>query len=177
MTHTDFLKAITVIPQLKVLVTGSSDKDIRIWDLAHFDTTPFASLYEFPAPHPADDSAPTPPVPAQSGAAPPAPTTVAPLPFLLSLKGHIRPIERLAAFPVFASSESGDDEERTLTDRTGLISVDSLGAMKVWELWRGEDGMLKGELKSETRPHEIGIYDLVVSAETNEIWTGELRSG
>lgn len=48
-----------------------------------------------------------------------------------------------------------------------------MGALKVWELWRSEEGELKGELRSESRPHEIGIYDLVVSVETNEIWTGK----
>ena len=33
LAHIDFVKALIVIPSLKLLVTGSSDKDLRIWDL------------------------------------------------------------------------------------------------------------------------------------------------
>ncbi len=164
-----------MVPQLKVLVTASSDKDIRLWDLSKLDNFDFAPSSDPSASAAADDATPAPPAPApaRNGAAPPAPASVAPLPFLVSLKAHTRPIERLAVFPVLALSGAGEDDERTLTGKFGLVSVDSLGAMKVWELWRGEDGQVKGELRTESRPHEIGIYDLVVSAETNEIWTGK----
>lgn len=47
-----------------------------------------------------------------------------------------------------------------------------MGALKTWEVWRDEDGKVRGELRSDVRLHEIGIYDVVVG--DGEIWTGEL---
>ncbi|KAL8286558.1 hypothetical protein RQP46_004575 [Phenoliferia psychrophenolica] len=70
--------------------------------------------------------------------------------------------------------EGGEDEDddgkaRATTGSVALVSVDSLGALKTWELSRDAKGELQGVLRSEIRPHEIGIYDLVLG--DGEIWT------
>ena len=102
-----------------------------------------------------------------TGAAPPVAQPLSPLPFLLALKSHTRPIERLTSFaiPFSANSESTGNDP----NRVGLISVDSMGAMKIWEISR-EGEKVVGVLRSEGRPHENGIFDLVVGE--GEIWTG-----
>ncbi|KDE04483.1 hypothetical protein MVLG_05050 [Microbotryum lychnidis-dioicae p1A1 Lamole] len=195
IAHIDFVKSLVVIPELKLLCTGSSDKDIRVWDLSVLDSWDFdstdrdASTSSKPEDEPENEieeetststSIESPPTLPSTGAAPPAAKSLKPLPFLLSLKGHTRPIERLAYYHVQTprssdgsrSKDDDDDDEDAPRERTGhvaLISVDSLGALKVWELWRDEQGQLRGELRSDTRPHEIGIYDLVVG--DGEIWT------
>ena len=168
--HLDFVKAVHVIPDLSVLVTASSDKDIRVWDLAALDNFDFASLTstgvdegETPAP--------------RQGAAPPPARPLRPLPCLLALKAHTRPIEVLASYPLLRELPDGvaaDEVDVSLRERTGriaLVSADSMGALKVWELWREEGQELKGELRSEVRQHEGGIYDLALSRD-GEMWTG-----
>ncbi|KWU44084.1 WD40 repeat-like protein [Rhodotorula sp. JG-1b] len=170
--HLDFVKAVHVIPDLSVLVTASSDKDIRVWDLAALDNFDFASLTstgvdegETPAP--------------RQGAAPPPARPLRPLPCLLALKAHTRPIEVLASYPLLRELPDGvaDDEvDVSLRERTGriaLVSADSMGALKIWEIWREEGQELKGELRSEVRQHEGGIYDLALSRD-GEMWTASV---
>ncbi|KAK4704048.1 hypothetical protein P7C70_g2170, partial [Phenoliferia sp. Uapishka_3] len=178
LAHTDFVKALIVIPSLQVLITGSSDKDIRVWDLSNLPSYNFDSLATDTTPE-VVEAYPNPPstefnpnVPIPTGAAPPTPKSLAPLPFIFSLKGHTRPIERLAYYQVQEKGEEGqedNDRARATTGAVAVVSADSLGALKTWELWRGKDGELRGELRSDIRPHEIGIYDLLVG--DGEIWT------
>ncbi|SCV67756.1 BQ2448_5367 [Microbotryum intermedium] len=193
IAHIDFVKSLVVVPELKLLCSGSSDKDIRVWDLSVLDSWDFDSTdrdartsfkpedeveNEAEAEPATGNNTEPQPTLASTGAAPPAAKNLKPLPFLLSLKSHTRPIERLAYYRVLAprsndTSESNDEDDadapRERTGSVALISVDSLGALKVWELWSDEQGQLRGELRSDTRPHEIGIYDLVIG--DGEIWT------
>ncbi|GAA5834017.1 hypothetical protein JCM5353_008611 [Sporobolomyces roseus] len=171
VAHIDFIKTLVVIPDFDILVTASSDRDIRIWDLSSLDSFDFSTL--LPAttqPTKEPQLVPTESAPKQ-GAAPPSAVAQAPLPLLLILKSHTRPIEQLAYFPGPSSSSS---DAPPLTDKFGLISADSMGVLKVWELTRdaagGEGKGLKGTEKSSVRHHELAIYDLIIGSE-GEIWT------
>lgn len=124
-----------------------------------------------------------PPITVPTGAAPPAPKPKDPLPFLASLKGHTRPIERLNSFQVPSPPSVSNLPSSSSVHPTtiGLISADSLGALKIWHLSRDGD-RIRSSLMEERRDHEIGVYDLVVSKpllgdvgeeeESGEIWTG-----
>lgn len=185
IAHTDFIKTLLVIPELDVLVTGSSDKDLRIWDLSTLDSFDFSSLASSAT---ASSSSTTTnelsdaPVESKKtgsgGAAPPAAVSQNPLPLLTSLKSHTRPIERLAYFLISTNSTEGSNANKT--GKFGLVSTDSMGVLKIWELGRriAEDGKIsmQGAEKCSVRYHELAIYDLVVSAENGEIWTGAFSS-
>jgi WD40 repeat protein len=172
LAHIDFVKALVVIPSLQVAVTGSSDKDIRVWDLRPLSTRDFGPLLLTNKVTPVDadksttlpESSDLPPIAIPTGAAPPTPKSLLPLPVLLSLKSHTRPIERLAHYRIPKAGVEGGD-----SGRVALLSADSLGALKTWELWREADGTMKGEVRSDIRPHEIGIYDLLIG--DGELWT------
>lgn len=181
LAHTDFIKALTVVPSLKILVTASSDKDIRIWDLTTLETRDLTALVSLPTLANDPESVEPTTTPGENegkgslshiniptGAAPPVAKSLDPLPFLLALKSHTRPIERLSSFPIPypAHSESTGNDPK----RMGLISVDSMGAMKIWELTRSAEGKVDGILRNECRLHENGIFDLIVGE--GEIWTG-----
>ncbi|GAA5831537.1 hypothetical protein JCM3766R1_001795 [Sporobolomyces carnicolor] len=179
VAHTDFIKTLVVIPELDVLVTGSSDKDLRIWDLSTLDAVDYSNLAS-PAPAPvgatvgegATSTSQEEVKKPQGGAAPPAAISQNPLPLLTSLKSHTRPIERLAYFSILSGSdESGGQPEGDRTGKTGLVSTDSMGVLKVWELGKKGQNSLEGVERCSVRHHELAIYDLVVSAENGEIWT------
>lgn len=177
--HIDFVKAVCVVESLNVLVTGSSDKDIRIWDLSPLDRLDIEELTSRGTDASVENETEMPPQPERVGAAPPPAVPLRPLPCLLALKAHIRPVELLASYPLLEPLPDGvDDDEvdvstRRRTGRVALVSADSMGALKIWELWRDDSGALRGELRVEARQHEGGIYDLHVSPE-GEMWTGAL---
>ncbi|GAA5946521.1 hypothetical protein JCM3765_000277 [Sporobolomyces pararoseus] len=175
IAHVDFIKTLLVIPELDVLVTGSSDKDLRIWDLSALDSFDFNSLPSLATSTTPKPSAEENPEQKRSGAAPPSAVSSNPLALVASLKSHTRPIERLAYFPITTSNQSENEGEAEKTGKFGLVSTDSMGVMKVWELStttseNGKKGISGKELCS-VRYHELAIYDLVISAETGEIWT------
>lgn len=182
-----------MIPALKLLVTASSDKDIRLWDLGCLETRDLSALVssavdseEIPetldetvATLQLDSANPTsllPPIPTPTGAAPPLPKSRHPIPHALVLKSHIRPPERLGFYPITTSTTATgqDDHDPEYTGRYALVSVDSLGHIKTWEVWRDAETIIRAELRSDVRPHENGIYDLVIGQ--GEMWTGESAS-
>ncbi|GEM06657.1 WD repeat protein [Rhodotorula toruloides] len=173
--HIDFVKTLTVITSLKILVTGSSDKDIRIWDLSPLDALDIASNVSS-APGPEEEKDDAAPAPRPAGAAPPPAASLRPLPCLLALKAHTRPVEQLVSYPLLEPLPEGveadevDIATRRRTGKVALLSADSMGAVKVWELWRDERGEVKGELRCEVRHHELGIYDMQVGLD-GELWT------
>ncbi|GAA5986271.1 hypothetical protein JCM5350_007607 [Sporobolomyces pararoseus] len=175
IAHTDFIKTLLVIPELDVLVTGSSDKDLRIWDLSTFDSFDFTTLSTSANPTTVKSVTEELPEQKRSGAAPPSAVSSNPLVLVTSLKSHTRPIERLAYFSITSPNSSENESESEKTGKIGLVSTDSMGVMKVWELsvTTSESGKkeISGKELCSVRHHELAIYDLVVSAETGEIWT------
>ncbi|GAA5904437.1 hypothetical protein JCM6882_008909 [Rhodosporidiobolus microsporus] len=173
IAHIDFIKTIHVIPSLHILLTGSSDKDLRIWDLTPLDA--LASSLGSSAPPSTEPEAPPAP---REGASPPPAVVLSPLPCLLALKAHTRPIEVLDSHALYEPLPEGTPEDevdlrdRTATGRFAVVSADTMGAVKVWEVWRdeAEGGKVKGEIRSEVRHHESGIWDLTVGPE-GELWT------
>lgn len=149
-----------MIAELAIVISGSSDKDIRIWNLSKFDSMDFPNLDST-----SKDASDLQPPTTRTGIAPPAAVSFNPVPFLSSLKSHTRPVECLASYPIQANNA---DSPNT-TGRFALVSADTLGALKTWEICLDHSGNLQTSLKSEIRPHEIGIYDLKIGSE--EIWT------
>jgi WD40 repeat protein len=175
---------LIVIPSLKVVVTGSSDRDIRIWDLTSLEGRDLSSIINATSElieetTILDISSPStsllPPIVVPSGAAPPLAKSKDPLPVLITLKAHIRPPERLGFYRITNSASKDEENEDSIksdTGRVALVSADSLGFVIIWEVWKDEmTGELKSELKSNVKLHENGIYDLVICE--NELWTGK----
>lgn len=198
--HVDFVKAIHVLPALRTLATGSSDRDLRLWDLSVFDnwdwtavdaaasaavksSSTSAAVVNGEEDVSKEGSAPqTEPAP-RVGAAPPSARPHAPLPLLSILKGHTRPVERLVSYAITEES-AGRDQIGAPTGSWALVSADSMGAMKTWELKRSEmsgeeesKDLVNAKLSCEWRPHEIGVYDINLNPEEGEMWTGELAHG
>lgn len=178
VAHMDFIKTVLVIPELDALVTGSSDKDLRIWDLSSLDSFDYSTLSSSASSTTTTTNSEQPEVKSGGGgAAPPSAISNNPLPLFSSLKSHTRPIERLAYFPITTSTppKEGDGESEK-TGKIGLVSTDSMGVLKIWELEKvnGTNGRatVKGIERSSVRHHELAIYDLLVGSEAGEIWTG-----
>ncbi|GAA5967469.1 hypothetical protein JCM11641_000556 [Rhodosporidiobolus odoratus] len=169
LAHIDFIKTLHVIPSLHILLTGSSDKDLRIFDLSGLDAIPppTAGTVESTT--------------SREGAAPPPATASNPLPCHLALKNHTRPIECIASYPLLEPLPAGiEEDELDIRDRKqmgkwAVLSADSMGALKVWELWKDEEGRLKGEKRCEARHHEAGVWDMMVGQE-GELWTASADS-
>ncbi|BGP46901.1 WD repeat-containing protein 49 [Rhodotorula kratochvilovae] len=174
VSHIDFVKTLLVVPVLNILVTGSSDKDVRVWDLGPLDALDIPALVAASSSSSAVVDEPAPPPAKREGAAPPPAVPLRPLPCLCALKGHTRPIEQLAAYavlkplPAGLSEDEAEQQPREETGAVALLSADSMGALKVWELRRTDEGV-NGELSCEVRDHELGIFDL--SLGEDGLWT------
>ncbi|KAF8312050.1 WD40-repeat-containing domain protein [Cantharellus anzutake] len=86
--------------------------------------------------------------------------------------GHTRPVECLSVdgAPRFAAEE----EYATITENLRLYSADSMGVIKIWSLdisTRASGALsIRGNVVRENKAHRTGINDMVVS--NGQIWTG-----
>lgn len=165
-----------MLPPLKVLVSGGSDKDIRFWDLSPLDKYKPTSQPE--ASTSTDTVEDTDAVKeavsmgcdgfAQSGT---RQAVLRPLQCLSTPKSqHTRPIECFASVPI--ASYDKEKDEYTDTGRLCLWSADSMGRICVWEVWRDEQGGLRVDAKQTWLAHETAVYEMQMSQE-GETWTGK----
>ncbi|KAI0313627.1 WD40 repeat-like protein [Amylostereum chailletii] len=115
--HSDFVKALLVIPSLNLLVSDSSDKSVRFWDLS-------------------------------------SPMSSDPLRPLGSISSHTRPVEALDAY---ISSENSKESPT-------LFTSDSMGTIKAWDLRKeGDDGrpIWKSTLKADLPSHRTGVNEVI----------------
>ncbi|KAI0093936.1 WD40 repeat-like protein [Irpex rosettiformis] len=119
--HSDFIKALLVIPSLNLLVSSSSDKIVRFWDL---------SLLE----------------------------EGKPLRSAGSISAHTRPVESIAA--------------RTVSETSAILyTADTMGVIKVWQLDK-EDGPAprwKTTLKADLTHHRTKINEILYG--NGQLWT------
>lgn len=164
-----------MLSELEILISGGSDKDLRIWDLAEMrskdrtrveETNKSESLVEKvdqvveqakEALNLKDEE----PVAVGSSSSS--------LPFLKSLRGqHTRPIEALAYYAILKVEDHNEGAEPT--GRYALWSADSMGRICIWELRRDTSGF-KTAFKYTWLAHETAIYEVRMAEE--ECWTGK----
>ncbi|PFH49111.1 hypothetical protein AMATHDRAFT_76392 [Amanita thiersii Skay4041] len=119
--HTDFVKSFLVFPSLQLLVSSSSDKTLRFWDLSN-------------------------------------PTEPSPLPSLGSMSAHSRPVECLDGI-----SQSDDTAI--------LYTADTMGVIKIWDLTR-EDATpprWKSTLRAELNYHRTRVNEMILG--NGQLWT------
>ncbi|KAF8636617.1 hypothetical protein AX17_003427 [Amanita inopinata Kibby_2008] len=119
--HSDFVKTLLVFPSLQLLVSSSSDKSVRFWDLSD-------------------------------------PTGSNPLAALGSISAHTRPVECLDGLAL---------SEENVT----LFTADTMGIIKIWDLTKEESvpARWRSNLKTELNHHRTGINEMIFG--NNELWT------
>ncbi|KAK2467057.1 hypothetical protein APHAL10511_001315 [Amanita phalloides] len=119
--HSDFVKALLVFPSLQLLVSSSSDKTVRFWDLSN-------------------------------------PLEPTPLPSFGSISAHTRPVECLDG--VVQSDKSAV-----------LYTADTMGIIKVWDLTLQDTTPPRwaSTLKTEHQYHRTKINEMMVGNE--QVWT------
>ncbi|KAI0747982.1 WD40 repeat-like protein [Daedaleopsis nitida] len=119
--HSDFVKALHVVPSLRLLVSSGSDKIVRLWDLSSAaDGRPLSSV--------------------------------------ATLTDHTRPVESLDA--------------RLLSDKSFLLYTgDTMGVIKTWEIGRDDaaPSRWKSTLVGELKHHRTRINDMIHG--NGYIWT------
>ncbi|KAI0361945.1 WD40 repeat-like protein [Trametes cingulata] len=119
--HSDFVKALLVIPSLRLLVSSGSDKIVRFWDLSTI----------------------------ASGQ---------PLTSVGSLTEHTRPVESL-------------DARATSETSAVLYTADTMGVIKVWEI-KKDDGTpprWQSTLLEELKHHRTRVNDMIHG--NGQLWT------
>ncbi|KAI0670521.1 WD40-repeat-containing domain protein [Trametes maxima] len=119
--HSDFVKALLVIPSLRLLVSSGSDKIVRFWDLSTVaDGQPLTSVG--------------------------------------SLTDHTRPVESLDAR---ATSESA----------AVLYTADTMGVIKVWDVKKDAETPPRWQstLVEELKHHRTRVNDIVHG--NGQLWT------
>lgn len=164
-----------VIPELNILLSGGSDKDLRIWDLSQLSdqdwsqsnasestSDPVASKVA----QVVDQVKESLKLQESSSTSPQTPFSA--LPLLKSLKGqHTRPIEAISYYSILSVEK--DNEGATDTGRYAVWSADSMGRICIWELSRDASG-LQATFKYTWLAHETAIYEIRMAEE--ECWTG-----
>jgi hypothetical protein len=168
-----------VIPELKILLSGGSDKDLRVWDLASLEKEGWSDAW-----NDVGKEAPATGIVAQVGemveqvktslnilqGPSNTPTPFNPLSFVKSLKGqHTRPIEAIAYYGVMTVEDHNGAAKPT--GRYAVWSADSMGRICIWEVYRDQSG-IQASFKYTWLAHETAIYEIRMSEE--EAWTGEL---
>lgn len=179
--HTDFVKLLLVISELKLAISGGSDKDIRLWDLSSLDdicsndtastsktvagslissVEEVASVVQNGLGLIDKDRQNTEAILQDSAGS---------LTFLSSLKGkHTRPVECIASCPIFPD----DNDEKQRTENYVVWTSDSMGRICVWEFSRREAASKpQATFKYTWLAHETAIYDIRMGE--GEVWTGE----
>jgi WD40 repeat protein len=160
-----------VLPGLDILISGGSDKDVRLWDLRATQSWDFAKEA---AANPVVNEDTNSTKQGQDPAPKPSQLPVfPPLPFLASLRAHTRPIECLGFHRTTLppSKREDENEELSFTGRLVVWSADTMGTVTMWEVWREASGEVRSKQGASWRGHETGIYDLVVG--DAEVWTGK----
>ncbi|OBZ75742.1 hypothetical protein A0H81_04463 [Grifola frondosa] len=124
--HADFVKSLLVIPSLQLLVSGSSDKIVRFWQVM----LDLSSL--------------------QDGK---------PLTSAGSISDHTRPVESLDARPLSDTSAV-------------LYTADTMGIIKVWKITKeaGAPPRWRSILQEELKHHRTRINEMVYG--NGQLWTG-----
>lgn len=181
--HNDFVKCLHVLPSLKVLVSGGSDKDIRFWDLTSLDAQQSAggSSASASAVDKVTNAIKSVAVDIGTSASSSVPASASdnkPLRCLATPKSaQTRPIECFASSAITLYDKESDDHSDT--GRICLWSADSMGRICTWEVWRDghRDHRGRGTLRVESRhtwlAHETAIYEIQMSSHEGEAWTGE----
>lgn len=174
--HTDFVKSLLVIPELNILLSGGSDKDLRVWDLSQLADQDWSQISTSPSisesvaskvSEVVDQVKESLNLKEQSSTTPPTPLPA--LPLLKSSKGqHTRPIEAISYNAVLSIER--DNETVKQTGKYAVWSADSMGRICIWELSRDASG-LQATFKYTWLAHETAIYEIRMSEE--ECWTGK----
>ncbi|KAA1075779.1 hypothetical protein PGT21_026468 [Puccinia graminis f. sp. tritici] len=187
--HVDFVKSIHIISTLGLLVSGSTDRDIRLWDFkrsiesfewseidAQYDARKRAKVeanrtktaHEIAAEDAIEDAPgglPNFNSPSLSTRAKWPGAMYGPMACLGTLKSHTRPIDSLNAFPtVCATEEETYSSRKNGTSPYLLVSADSMGTLKVWLV----PSNLQAEqavLDSTSWPHKTSINDIQIGCD------------
>lgn len=185
--HVDFIKSLHIIPSLNILVSGSTDRDIRVWSfkdlIASVDwnqvdlkfqeakkaprelkTTNLASEIDL---HDSSEDAPNhlstvAGLPSTDRTKWPA-ALYGPMACVTILKSHTRPIDAIASFPTVSPTE--EETFRDLKEGKSphlLVSGDSMGTLKIWIIRPNSSQTLEAVLDSTSWPHKTSINDIQI---------------
>ncbi|WAQ80851.1 hypothetical protein PtA15_1A189 [Puccinia triticina] len=187
--HVDFVKSIHIIPNLGLLVSGSTDRDIRLWDfkqsIESFDCSEIEAqcharrrakieanrskteqeiaaedaIEDAPAGLPNFNS------PSLSTRSTGPDALYPPMVCRGTLKSHTRPIDSLNSYPTVCPTE----EEAYSSRKSGtlphlLVSANSMGALKVW-LIPSNVQTAKATIDSTFWPHKTSINDIKIGCD------------
>lgn len=170
------MKSLLVIPELKILISGGSDKDLRIWDLAKLESEDWSQVENQSLAESLSAQVDEVVEKAKQALdlkkeeAAPSSSPFAGLPFIKSLKGqHTRPVEALSYYAVMKVEDDNKGAEPTGT--YAVWSADSMGRICVWELSR-KASALQASFKYTWLAHETAINEIRMAEE--ECWTGRM---
>lgn len=157
--HNDFVKSLLVIPALDILISGSSDKTMNVWDLSSVSGAAILAQAKAQALAHGHESG-------QSTPATPGLIASNPLTRLTTVKEHTRPVESM----VLESSHV------TPTSATcTFFSADSMGVIRRWRITKtnGSDGELKVDIQSldVLKGHATSVAMMQIAE--GGLWTGE----
>lgn len=168
------MKSLLVIPELKILISGGSDKDLRIWDLTKLESEDWSKLNSQSVVETLSAQVEEVVEKAKEALdlknkdASHSSTTLSELSFLKSLKGqHTRPVEALSYYAVM--NVENDNKGAEPTGTYAVWSADSMGRICVWELSR-KNSTFQASFKYTWLAHETAINEIRMAEE--ECWTG-----